>query len=166
MLVVSSLILNKSIVSVPNEALSQHVTLHGESFLSHIGRKSPAHHNYFILFKVYKSMLNILFIVFSIATTLPTTIPPLSALGGYILLAILAVVLIYIILILGKSIVKFILGLIINTILGVIALLLLDFVFSFGIPLTLPVIGATALFGLPGVGAIALLKLLGVISFI
>lgn len=111
-------------------------------------------------------MLNVLFIIFAIATTLPTTIPPLSALGGYILLAILAVVLIYIILILGRSLVKFIIGLIVNTVLGVIALLLLDFVFSFGIPLTLPILAATALFGLPGVGAIALLKLLGAISFI
>ncbi|MEM0201063.1 MAG: pro-sigmaK processing inhibitor BofA family protein [Candidatus Micrarchaeaceae archaeon] len=111
-------------------------------------------------------MLNVVFVIFSLVSALSTVIPPLSALGGYILIAILAVILIYIILILGRSMIKFIIGLIVNTILGLIALILLDFVFNFGIPLTLPIIGSTALFGLPGVGAIALLKLLGVISFI
>ncbi|MEM3791482.1 MAG: pro-sigmaK processing inhibitor BofA family protein [Candidatus Micrarchaeaceae archaeon] len=62
---------------------------------------------------------------------------------------------------LGKLILKLIFGIITNTILGLIAILLLDRIFGLGIPLKLPELAASAIFGLPAVGAMVILRLLG-----
>ena len=71
----------------------------------------------------------------------------------------LAVFLIYKI---GGFLLKIIFGLIINTVLGFIAILVIDYVFGLGIPLSIPVIVSTAVFGLPAVGVLVILKLFGV----
>ncbi len=57
---------------------------------------------------------------------------------------------------------KIILKLITNSIVGIIAILALTYVFNVGIPLKTYVLIATALFGLPAVVIFSLLKVFGV----
>jgi hypothetical protein len=73
-----------------------------------------------------------------------------------IILAILLVL--YVILKLGKLII----GLILNTILGFIAIYLVNSLFSLGIIFNLLTLIAVAIFGLPAAGVIIVLKLLGI----
>ena len=70
----------------------------------------------------------------------------------------------YIILKIGKNLLKWIFGIIINSILGFVAIFLLNYFFDVGLPVNLGVIIATALFGLPAVGTMLILKLAGVIA--
>jgi hypothetical protein len=63
----------------------------------------------------------------------------------------------------GKVILKIIFGVITNTILGFVVLFVANNVFTIGIPVTLPIMAAIALFGLPGVGTIIILHLAGTI---
>jgi len=62
----------------------------------------------------------------------------------------------------GKFVFKVVFGLVSNTILGFVTLFLVNYFFGLSIPLSLPVIVATALFGLPGVGTIIVLAFLGI----
>ena len=62
---------------------------------------------------------------------------------------------------LGKALLKLVFGLIANSILGVVLLFALDYVFGVGIPISIPILIPVALFGLPGLGTILILKLLG-----
>ena len=84
------------------------------------------------------------------------------ALVQYAVVALAILVGIYIIFKIGKNILKWIFGIVINSILGFLAIFLLNYVFNLGIPFNLPVIIATALFGLPAVGTLVILKLMGV----
>ncbi len=63
---------------------------------------------------------------------------------------------------LGKLILKLIFGLIANSILGFVTIFLANSVFRLGIPYNLPIFVATTIFGLPAVGTLVILKLLGV----
>ncbi len=85
-----------------------------------------------------------------------------STLLSEIFIGVLAIALIYIIFKIGKSLLRLLLSIIANSILGFIAILALDYVFGFGIPLIIPIIVVTALFGLPAVGTIAILKIMGI----
>lgn len=62
----------------------------------------------------------------------------------------------------GKSLLKLIFGIIANSILGLLAIIVLDYIFNFKIPLILPIIIATALFGLPAVGTFIIMRLFGI----
>ncbi|HUB92770.1 MAG TPA: pro-sigmaK processing inhibitor BofA family protein [Candidatus Saccharimonadales bacterium] len=73
-----------------------------------------------------------------------------------IVLAILAVV--FIIFFLGR----FIIGMLVNSILGLLSIWILDSLFNLGIAISAPVIIVTALFGLPAVLVIVILRLFGV----
>jgi hypothetical protein len=88
-----------------------------------------------------------------------------SSAVGYIVSAAAILALIYIILKIGKGILKLIFGIIINSILGFAAIFLLDYSFALGIPFNLPILIVTALFGLPAVGTIVILKIMGVLMF-
>ncbi len=98
----------------------------------------------------------------------------LSALAGlslnqavtYAVIAIAAIVILYILYRIAKSLLRVVLGIIANTVLGFIALFLLNYFFGFAIPFTLPVIISTALFGLAAVGTMVILKLSGVLIFV
>lgn len=57
---------------------------------------------------------------------------------------------------------KFLIGLLMNSILGIISIFVLDAVFGLGIPIKLLTIVASALFGLPAVAIMAVLRLFGV----
>ncbi len=92
-----------------------------------------------------------------LALTLTSTI-------SYVILAAIALVILYIIFRIGRSIGKVIFGIIMNTVLGFAALFVLNYWLAISIPFTLPVIVVTALFGLPAVGTILILKLSGAIA--
>jgi riboflavin transporter FmnP len=79
-----------------------------------------------------------------------------------IIIAIIAAV-IFIILKLGKALFKLVFGIIINSVLGVIVLLLFNYFFALGIVISLGLIIPIAIFGLPAAGTVILLKLLGVV---
>jgi hypothetical protein len=64
---------------------------------------------------------------------------------------------------LGGFILRLIFGLITNTILGFLTLFLANTIFGLGIPFTTPVMIATALFGLPGVGTLIVLNFFHII---
>ncbi len=89
----------------------------------------------------------------------------ITAIIEYAVVVLVIVALIYIILKLGKKFLKLIFGILINSILGFVAIFLLNYFFALGIPFTLPIILSTAIFGLPAVGTIAILKAMGAITF-
>lgn len=72
---------------------------------------------------------------------------------------ILAIVIVFFLIIKSG---KFILGVLANSILGLIAIFVLDSIFALGIPINLLTIIATGLFGLPAVAIMVLLRLVGI----
>lgn len=84
-----------------------------------------------------------------------------------ILLVIVGIaLLILVISFVGRFLIKLIVGLIVNTILGFIVLLIVKYVFGVAIGWTWPVIISVALFGLPAVGTILILKIIGGFAFL
>ncbi len=84
-----------------------------------------------------------------------------SLVSEIILFALIALVLL-VIFKLGRFILKIVFGIIANSILGLIAIFALNYFFAMGILINIYVIAATALFGLPAVGTMIILKLAGV----
>lgn len=82
----------------------------------------------------------------------------------YAVVALVILAVVYIILKIGKGLLKWVFGIIINSILGFIAIFLLNYLFGIAIPFTLPIVIATAIFGLPAVGTITILKLMGMLA--
>jgi hypothetical protein len=79
-----------------------------------------------------------------------------------VLILLIALVL-FVVFKIGKGLMKIVFGLVMNSILGVIAIFALDYFFKLGIPLSLShleVLIPTVLFGLPAVGTFVILKLL------
>jgi SigmaK-factor processing regulatory protein BofA len=93
--------------------------------------------------------------------TLPA-LPVGNALLSEAILVILIALVLFIIFKLGKSLLKIIFGLIANSILGILAIFILDYFFSIGIPLEVATLVPTALFGLPAVGTLILLRFFGI----
>lgn len=81
--------------------------------------------------------------------------------GELTLIALIAVVLFFVFIV-GKTILKFIIGIVLNSILGIVSLYILDFVFNMGIPIKLYTIAAATVFGLPAVGTFVILRLFGI----
>ena len=69
---------------------------------------------------------------------------------------------VFVVMKIGGLLLKAVVGILVNTILGFIVLFAIDYFFGVTVQWTLPVIASVALFGLPGVGTILLLKLGGV----
>ena len=88
-----------------------------------------------------------------------------TLIGEIILIAAIAVVL-FIIFSIGKTILKLIFGIIINSVLGVIAIFLLNGIFNMGIPVAAYTLIPTALFGLPAVGTFVILRFFGMLAVI
>jgi lipopolysaccharide export LptBFGC system permease protein LptF len=82
-------------------------------------------------------------------------------LGEIILIALIAIVL-FIIFKLGKAILKLLFGIIANSILGLIAIFVLNYFLNLGIPIELATMVPTAIFGLPAVGTLVILRFFGV----
>jgi hypothetical protein len=92
-----------------------------------------------------------------------------SALISEVILVALIAVVLFIIFKIGKSIMKLVFGLIINSILGVIAIYALDYFFNLGIPLGfnhLEVLIPTVLFGLPAVGTFVILRFFHIVLLV
>ena len=75
---------------------------------------------------------------------------------------ILVIVGIFIVLYIIFKLGKFLLALLVNVILGFIAIFAINALFGIGIPWNLVVIVVTAILGLPGVALIIILKLIGI----
>jgi hypothetical protein len=82
--------------------------------------------------------------------------------GGGVLVVVLMVLLLGVIYLIGRPLLKLIFGVITNSILGLIAIFAVDFLFNLGIPLRLYTLIPTALFGLAGVGTLIILRLFGI----
>lgn len=95
---------------------------------------------------------------FQVLQALPTTS---GIIGEIILIALIAIVL-WLIFNIGKSILKLVFGVIANSILGLISIFILDYVLKIGIPIKLYTLLIAALFGLPGVGTLVILRLFNV----
>lgn len=85
-----------------------------------------------------------------------------GTLGGEALVIVIIAIVLYLIFRLGRSLLKVIFAIIANSILGVLAIYAVDYLFNMGIPLTLPILIPTALFGLPGVGTMIILRFFGI----
>jgi len=85
-----------------------------------------------------------------------------SIISEAILVLLIAVVL-YIVFKLGKFILKIIFGIIANSVLGVVSIFVLNYFFNIGIPIKTYTLIASALFGLPAVGTMIIMKFFGVI---
>ncbi|MEM0150134.1 MAG: pro-sigmaK processing inhibitor BofA family protein [Candidatus Micrarchaeaceae archaeon] len=86
-----------------------------------------------------------------------------GALASEIILIIVIALVLFIIFKIGKLLLRVIFGIIANSVLGVIAIFALDYLFALGIPLELPEIAASAIFGLPAVGTMVILRLFGLL---
>ena len=84
-----------------------------------------------------------------------------STLMGEILLVVLIAVVLFIIFKLGKFILKIVFGIIANSILGIIAIYVLNYLLGVEIPISLATMVPTALFGLPAVGTLLILRFFG-----
>lgn len=87
----------------------------------------------------------------------------LGAVGGEIVVIIAIAVLLYIVYKIGKSLIKIILGIVINSVLGVGVVYLVDIFFNIGIPLKVYTLVPLALFGLPAAGTMIILRLFSVV---
>ena len=83
-------------------------------------------------------------------------------LGGGIISEVILVALIALVLYIIFKLGKLIIGIIVNTIVGLIAIFLLDYFFHIGIPIAWVTIIPTALFGLPAVAVLVILRLFGI----
>ena len=80
-----------------------------------------------------------------------------------VILIVLIGIVLFIIFKMGRGILKLLFGIIINSVLGIIAIFALNYFFNLGIPITqLFVLIPTALFGLPAVGTFVILRFFGV----
>jgi hypothetical protein len=84
----------------------------------------------------------------------------LSGLVSIALPIVIILIVLFILFKLGKFVLKYVLGVIVNSVLGFIAIFILNALFNIGIPFTWPIIIATALFGLPAVGTMVILHVL------
>jgi len=89
-------------------------------------------------------------------------VPWASSLLLELLVFAAAVAVIFIILKAGKFLFKAVFGIIANSLLGIVIIFLANSVFSMGLGYTLETLLPTAIFGVPGIGTILLLKVLGV----
>lgn len=85
--------------------------------------------------------------------------PAIASFLSFVILIIGIVILLLIVGFVGKLLIRLIVGIIANSILGFIALWLISFLFGITLTLTDPVLACIALFGLPGVGTLLILKL-------
>ncbi len=90
------------------------------------------------------------------------TMPSLGSLASEALIIVAAALVLFLVFSVGRSLIRFIIGLLVNTILGLAALYLLDQYLGAAIPMKAPELAATIIFGLAGVGTMLILKVTGV----
>lgn len=87
----------------------------------------------------------------------------LGSVGGEIIVIAAIVLLLYIIYKIGKSLVKVLLGIVINSVLGIGIVYFVDMFFNMQIPLRIYTLIPLALFGLPAAGTLIILRFAGVV---
>jgi hypothetical protein len=93
-------------------------------------------------------------------------LPTASTIIGEVILIALIGIALFVIFKIGKSILKVIFGIIINSILGIIAIFALNYFFNLRIPIQAYTLIPTALFGLPAVGTFVILRFFGLLAVI
>jgi hypothetical protein len=83
----------------------------------------------------------------------------LGSVASEIIIVVAIIAVVFIVFSLGRVL----LGLVVNSVLGLIAIFLINAIFGLGIPITLAVLVATAIFGLPAVFVMIILKLGGML---
>jgi hypothetical protein len=86
----------------------------------------------------------------------------LASLGGELIVLGAIALLLYIIYKIGKSLLKVILGIIINSVLGVAVIWIVDTFLGVGIPFAVWTMIPVALFGLPAAGTLIILRFFGI----
>ena len=86
----------------------------------------------------------------------------LASLGSEAIVIVAIAILLYIVYKIGKSLLKVILGVIINSVLGIAVVYLVDTFFEMGIPLKIYTMIPLALFGLPAAGTLIILRFFGI----
>lgn len=79
-----------------------------------------------------------------------------------VIVFILAAAVLYTIFKIGKGLFRLILGLLINSALGIVALFVLNKLFGIEMPIVVATLVPTAVFGLPAVGTMVMLKAFGI----
>lgn len=92
-------------------------------------------------------------------TLLPST---WSTIGGEALVIVAIAIVLLIVIKLTRNILKLVFGIIANSVLGLIVVLAVNYLFNLGIPFTLFTVLPLALFGLPGAGTLIILRAFGV----
>ncbi|MGC8652286.1 MAG: pro-sigmaK processing inhibitor BofA family protein [Candidatus Micrarchaeia archaeon] len=85
----------------------------------------------------------------------------MGAFASEIILVLAIALVVFVIFKIGKLLLRIIFGIIANSVLGIIAIFALNYLFALSIPIGLPEIAATAIFGLPAVGTMVILRLFG-----
>jgi len=105
---------------------------------------------FLILTFLYKAMYTLLIADFT------------GSLLSELLVAIAIMVVLFIVFKVGKGLFKLLFGIVTNSVLGLLVIFAVNRWLGMGIPYTLAILLPTAIFGLPGIGTIILLKLMGV----
>jgi len=93
-------------------------------------------------------------------------LPATNTLLGEVILIVLIAIVLFIIFKLGKSILKLLFGLILNSVLGLIAIFAMNYFFNIGIPIAAYTLIPTVLFGIPAVGTFVILRFFGLLAII
>lgn len=96
------------------------------------------------------------------AIVMVLAIPLGDTFSSEVIIFVLAAALLYTIFRLGKGLFRLVLAILINSALGIVALFLLNRLFGVEIPVVIATLVPTAIFGLPAVGSMVLLKALGI----
>jgi SigmaK-factor processing regulatory protein BofA len=124
--------------------------LRGESFLSLSTVSHPHTTSFYCLFFYIKAMFAML------------DVPWASSLLLELLVFFAACAVVFIVFKAGKFLFKAVFGIIANSVLGIVIIFLANNIFKMGLGYTLKTLLPTAIFGIPGIGTILLLKVLGV----
>ena len=92
--------------------------------------------------------------------------PTLNSIVSIVLIVVGVAVVVLVLKFLGKGLMKLVIGLVLNTVLGFIVLLALNYFFGITFQYSMAEIVALILFGLPAVGTFILLKLVGGVALV
>jgi hypothetical protein len=93
-------------------------------------------------------------------------LPATNTILGEVILIVLIGIVLFVIFKLGKGLLKILFGIIANSVLGLAAIFALNYFLNFQIPIHLYTLIPTALFGLPAVGTIVIMKFFGVFAIL
>ncbi len=87
--------------------------------------------------------------------------PALNSIASLVLILVGIGIVLFVMMMIGKLLLKLIVGLVLNTVLGFAALFLIGWAFGISVRYTVPVIVSVVIFGLPAAGTVLLLTIFG-----